>query len=272
VPDYRTEQIPRKKVTWPAQERKHFGAAELSELAATIRVHGILEAIGVAREGDGYIGLWGQRRWMAAELAGLETIPAVVRDKPRNEAEALEIRLIENMARQGLAPLEQAAGLDQLMKATGSTASDVARRVGMKPATVTKSLSLLHLPEPIREKIDAGLISAGAGYELARVEDPRLQMEFAEKVAGGTLTRDGISGFLKREKRNRSKPSSVNSARVAAVLGAGRTIVLSGSGITSLDVMIQWLEELLGRARKVRPQGIEIRTFVKMLKDQAKTE
>ena len=59
-----------------------FGQAELAELAATIRAHGILEAIGVIRDGDGYLGLWGHRRWMASELAGLELIPAVVRDKP----------------------------------------------------------------------------------------------------------------------------------------------------------------------------------------------
>jgi hypothetical protein len=100
VSDFRVEQIPRKKISWPPQERKHFGEVELAELAETIRAHGILEPIGVIRDGDGYQGLWGQRRWIAAELAGLELVPAVVRDKPRTEAEAMEIRLIENMARE----------------------------------------------------------------------------------------------------------------------------------------------------------------------------
>src|SRR5580700_8405972 len=99
VSDCHVEQIPRNKITWPEQERRHFGQPELAELAETIRAHGILEPIGVIRDGDGYQGLWGQRRCMAAELAGLELVPAVVRDKPRTEAEAMEIRLIENMAR-----------------------------------------------------------------------------------------------------------------------------------------------------------------------------
>src|SRR5580658_5398425 len=97
--EYQTQQILRKKIIWRDNERKHFGRPELEELAETIRAHGLLEPIGVVHDGDNYIGIWGQRRWMAAELAGLEMVPARVRETPLTEADLREMRLIENFAR-----------------------------------------------------------------------------------------------------------------------------------------------------------------------------
>jgi ParB family chromosome partitioning protein len=267
--DYQVEQIPIKKIIWPAQERKYFGPEELAELAATIRVHGILEPIGVVQDGEGYQGLWGQRRCMAAALAALELIPAVVRDNPRSEGERIEIRLIENISRESLRPLEQSVGLDQFMKASGLTASGVAKRVGMKPAAVTKSLALLNLPAAIREKIDAGSINAAAGYHLARVDDKQIQAELAGQVESGGLSRDGLIARVKAIKRGKSDGAQSKS-RVTAMLDQRRSVTLSGDGLASVEVLIDWLEELLAKARKVRPQNLALATFIHMLRDQSK--
>jgi ParB family transcriptional regulator, chromosome partitioning protein len=267
--EYPVEQIPRKKITWPAQERKHFGQAELAELAATIRVHGILEPIGVVRDADGYQGLWGQRRWMAAELAGLELIPAVVRDKPRTEAEAMEIRLIENISREFLRPLEQAVGLDQLIRTGGLSASEVAKRVGMKSAAVTKSLSLLQLSEPIRQQIDAGLISPAAGYELSRVEDPLLRSQLAAQAAGGTLTRDALAGTIKALKRPATEATETNRSRVTAKLSSGRLVTVCANNLT-VESVITTLEDLLARLRAARNKGLALGTMLKVLADESR--
>jgi ParB family transcriptional regulator, chromosome partitioning protein len=265
---YCVEQIHRKKITWPEQERKHFGQAELAELAATVRIHGLLEPIGVVRDGEGYRGLWGQRRWMASEIVGLEFIPAVVRERPPSETEAMEIRLIENMSRVDLRPLELSVGLDQLMQASGLSASDVAKRVGMKPAAVSKSLSLLQLPDPIRQQIDAGVISPGAGYELARVEDPKLRMEFAAQVAGGTLTRDALAGRIKAIKRPPTPPAENKKSRATAKLTGDRLVTVCASNLT-VDSVITTLEDLLARCRAARNKGLGLSTMLKVLADEA---
>lgn len=264
-----TELIHCNKISWPAQERKHFGQAELAELAATIRLHGILEPVGVFRDGDSYQGLWGQRRWMATELAGLDLIPAVVRDKPISEAEAMEIRLIENISRESLRPLEQSVGLDQLMKASGLTASDVAKRVRMKPAAVSKSLSLLKLSEPIRQQIDAGSIGAGAGYELARVENPQLQMELAEQVAAGTLTRDALAGRIKRIKSPSTPATGHKQSRITAKLSGGRLVTVCAVNLT-VDSVITTLEDFLARCRAARTKGLALRTMLNVLADETR--
>jgi ParB family chromosome partitioning protein len=263
------EQIPLKAITWTQQERKYFGAEELAELAATIKEHGLLQPIGVSRSGEGYVGRWGERRCRAAELAGLDSALAVICDKPESDAEAIEIRLIENLQRQNLLPGEQAMGLAELMKAGNLNVSQVAKRVGMKPAAVTKSLALVSLPEPIRLKIDAGLISAAAGYELARIEDMQLQADLAEQVAAGTLNRDALSGRIKSMNRA-SGDRAKSMRRVTAMLDHQRSVTLSGTGLASVEVLIGWLEELLGKARKARPQNLALGTFIKMLRDQSK--
>jgi ParB family transcriptional regulator, chromosome partitioning protein len=264
------QQIPLKKITWGENDRKYFDKQRIIELAATIEAHGILEAVGVKPEGERYIGLWGQRRCLAAEMVGLETVPAAVCAKTMTEAEAREIRLIENVARESLRPLEQAIALQQLMQVGGLSASEVANRVGLNPAAVTKSLALLSLSEPLRDLINSGAISAAAGYELARIDNPQIQAELAREVAAGRLSRDALVGKIKALKRG-APDSSRARARVTAVLDANRSVTLTGGGLCSLETLIQWLEDLLARARKARPQNLELGTFIKMLKDQSRS-
>jgi ParB/RepB/Spo0J family partition protein len=246
----------------------HFGEAELQQLAATIEAHGVLEPIGVVRDGDGYLGLWGERRLRAAALAGLKFIPAVVRDKPGSEAETIEVRLIENLSREGLRPLEQAAGLDQLMKAGGLTASEVAKRVGLTPAAVTKSLSLLSLPVTLRDAVDAARIPAGAGYDLSRIGDPHLQSQLAAEVAAGALTRDGLAGRIRSAKRAPATGVEGRPSRVTAKLSGRRVVTVSAADLT-VESLIATLEDLLARCRSARPKGLSLRTLMTLLADEA---
>jgi ParB-like chromosome segregation protein Spo0J len=205
---------------------------------------------------------------MAAELAGLELIPAVVRNKPTTEAAAMEIRLIENLARESLRPLELSAALDQLIKVGALSVTEVGKRIGMKPAAVSKSLSLLQLPESIRGKIDAGVISAGAGYELTRVADPQLQTEFSEQVSSGSLTRDGLAGKIKSIKRRNTPATETKSSRVTAKLTGGRLVTVCGGNLT-VEAVIKILEELLARCRSARSKGLALRTMLNVLADEA---
>jgi ParB family chromosome partitioning protein len=260
-------QIPIDAITWPEQERKSFPEDGIAELGETIQNHGILAPIVVRRKGDRYEGICGQRRWLGGKRIGLKDVPAIVHDNIKSEAEVVEIRLIENTARQHLAPLEQADGLAHLMEIANLSASDAAKRVGMNPAAVTKALSLRQLPDWIREKISAGVISAGAGYELARIKDPEVQAELAKQVASGALSRDRLVAMVKARKRG-AKKARPSGARVTATLDSNRSITLSGNGMDSVEVLIQWLEELLIKARKARPQNLALATFLHILRDQ----
>jgi ParB family chromosome partitioning protein len=262
-------QIPVDAITWPEQERKSFPEDGIAELAETIRLHGIVSPIGVRRKGDRFEGIWGQRRWLGGKRIGLKEVPAIVCDKIQSEAEVAEIRLMENTARKNLDPLELGDGLAHLMEIGNLSASDVANRVGLNPAAVTKSLSLCQLPDWIREKISAGMISAGAGYELARIKDTEVQAELAKQVASGALSRDRLVATIKARKRG-AKKAGPSGTRVTAMLDSNRSISLSGNGMDSVEVLIQWLEELLTKARKVRPQNLALGTFINMLRDQSK--
>jgi hypothetical protein len=160
-------------------------------------------------------------------------------------------------------------GIARYMKTSGLAASEVAKRVGLNPAAVSKSLALLSLPDWLREQINLGAISAAAGYELSRIDNPQLQSELAGEVAAGRLSRDGVAGRVKAAKRAKADTSEARS-RVTIALDAHRSVTLAGDGLSSLETLIDWLEELLTKARKARPQNLELGTFTKMLKDQAR--
>lgn len=144
----------------PYQPRKHFDDAALKELAASLKRHGVVQPLVVTPEAGGKFTLIaGERRWRAAQLAGLPTVPAIVRS--RKAVEQLELALIENVQRVDLSPLEQAFSIQQLHDQFSLAYEEIAKRLGKAPSTVNNHVRLLQLPDAARDALAAGKISEG---------------------------------------------------------------------------------------------------------------
>lgn len=170
----------------PYQPRQDFGAEGLAELAASIREHGVVQPVIVRRRGVGYELVAGERRWRAARLAGLRSIPAVVREL--SDGEAAMIALIENVQREDLNPLEEAQAYRCLMEEFGLTQEEVARRVGKSRPAVANALRLLGLDEAVRGWVAEGKLSAGHARAVACLESPLAQREVARRAVEGGLS------------------------------------------------------------------------------------
>ncbi len=155
----------------PRNPRRFFDDAELHDLASSIRQHGIVQPIVVrtlAR--DRYEIIAGERRWRAAQLAGLIEIPVIIRDV--DDKTALEIAIVENVQRSDLNALEEALGYEQLIAEYGYTQNDLGEIIGKSRSHVANSLRLLKLPEPVRDMLAAGSLSAGHARALVSTSDP----------------------------------------------------------------------------------------------------
>ncbi|MEL6752578.1 MAG: ParB/RepB/Spo0J family partition protein [Pseudomonadota bacterium] len=162
----------------PAQPRQIFDAAGLEELANSIRIKGVLQAILVRpdpKKSGSYQIVAGERRWRAAKRAGLETIPAVIKDM--DELELLEIGIIENVQRQDLNPMEEAEAYGALMKRFGRTQEGLAESVGKSRAHIANTIRLLKLPEPVREMVREQKLSAGHARAIIVAPDPESAAE-----------------------------------------------------------------------------------------------
>jgi len=188
----------------PHQPRKEFDQARLEELALSIQEHGIVQPIVVRKVEDGYEIVAGERRWRAAQMAGLTKVPAIVREF--TEAERMEIALIENLQREDLNPIEEAEAYRTLMESFGLTQEALARRLGRSRAQVANTLRLLQLPERVQEEVRAGRLSMGHAKVLCGVEDPERVVALAEKViAKGLSVRELEQELTPREKRPRAR-------------------------------------------------------------------
>lgn len=155
----------------PRNPRRFFDDTELHDLASSIRQHGIVQPI-VARtmSQDRYEIIAGERRWRAAQLAGLIEIPVIIRDV--DDKTALEIAIVENVQRADLNPLEEALGYEQLIAEYGYTQNDLGEIIGKSRSHVANSLRLLKLPDPVRDLLAAGSLSAGHARALVSTPDP----------------------------------------------------------------------------------------------------
>ncbi|WP_137133657.1 ParB/RepB/Spo0J family partition protein [Rhizobium sp. FKY42] len=154
----------------PRNPRRMFDEAELHDLAASLRQHGIVQPVVVRPVSVGFEIIAGERRWRAAQLAGLIEIPVIVRDV--DDRTALEIAIVENVQRSDLNPLEEALGYEQLIAEHGYTQNDLGEIIGKSRSHVANSLRLLKLPEPVRDMLAGGKLSAGHARALVSTSDP----------------------------------------------------------------------------------------------------
>ena len=170
----------------PRQPREAFGEESLGALAASIREVGVLQPIVVRRQERGYELVAGERRLRAARLAGLATVPAVIRET--DESESLREALIENIHRQDLAPLELAAAFQELQDDLGVSQEELAERLGYSRPHVANTIRLLGLPAEVQKLVADGSLSAGHARALLALEDPEGQRTVALRVAAEGLS------------------------------------------------------------------------------------
>lgn len=169
------------------QPRTRFDDTALGELSASIRANGVLQPVIVRRlDGDRYELIAGERRWRAARQAGLDHVPALVREA--GESEALELALVENLQRQDLNPIERATAYRQYLDTFGGTAESLARRLGESRANVSNYLRLLSLPEEIRQMVESGDLSMGHARALLSAEDEQRQLTIARMAVRRNLS------------------------------------------------------------------------------------
>ena len=170
----------------PYQPRRHFREEALVQLAQSIQTTGIIQPLVLRPVGMRFQLLAGERRWRAAQRAGLTRVPAVVRRVP-DEA-ALEIMLVENIQREDLNPIEQAQAFARLIEEFHLTQEDVATRTGKDRATVANAVRLLRLDKPILDMVEEGRLTAGHARALLAVGDTTLRLELSQRAARRGLT------------------------------------------------------------------------------------
>ena len=185
--DTRIETLPLREIEPdPGQPRKTFDDETLTELSASIAEHGLLQPIAVRpKPSGGYLIVAGERRWRASRMAGLTEVPVIVKDV--TDEQAMELALVENLQREDLDPVEEAAGIRELMTRCDLTQEQAARKLGKSRSALANSLRLLSLPETVLELLKSGFITIGHAKVVLGLPTPELQEEAAQMIADNQL-------------------------------------------------------------------------------------
>ena len=220
------------------QPRKRFDTEALSDLADSIRIHGVIQPIAVRRLASGYYQIIaGERRWRAAKQAGLDEIPAVIIEA--DDRKVMEIGLIENLQREDLNPAEEARGYQTLMEEYGLTQEQVAERMGKSRPAVTNTLRLLALPEDLLKLVEEGTLSAGHARAILGAPTQALQREAAKQVLERGLSVRQTEALIKTLQKQQDKPQKKSQDESALYLGElekslsgrlGRKVTISHHG------------------------------------------
>jgi len=196
----------------PLQPRGSITPESLVDLVDSVKEHGILEPLVVAKTPAGFQIIAGERRWRASKLAGLTHVPAIIREtSPKG---MLEMALVENVQRVDLNALDRAAGFERLMNEFGLTTSEIAVRIGKSVAYVSNSMRLLSLPDALKDGLLSGLITEGHARALASIDDPNLMVEAYKIIlreSGSVRRAEELARRMKTQSQQDPKPK----ARVA---------------------------------------------------------
>ncbi len=198
----------------PEQPRSRFEEQALNELASSIASNGIVQPIVLRRIGDSYQIVAGERRWRAAQRAGLRTVPAVIREVADDKI--LEIALIENIQREELNPIEEANAFRNLIDKIGLTQEELSERIGKERTLIATALRLLKLPNEIQQLIAEGKITAGHGRALLLASDRNLQIRSARTIIEKRLSVRETEKMVKRAGSEASQ--NTDNKRVAATV------------------------------------------------------
>jgi len=253
----------------PAQPRRRFDEEALQALAGSIAERGVVQPVLVRpRAGGRYELVAGERRWRAAQLAGLEQIPGLVQE--HDDAASLEVALVENMARQDLNPVEAARGVAALVEELGLTREEAGRRVGRGRVAISNLLRLLDLPDEALALLEEGRLTEGHGRALLLAPDHGDRRRLARAAAEGgwsvrvteTRAREAGAGKARSASRGRAALHPDQEAAVAqiadalgAALGAEVRVRPRGKGFKA-EVAFEDLDEALALARRLRPRAV----------------
>ena len=233
----------------PKQPRTKFDPEALAGLAASIESSGVVQPLLVRPLHDGsYELIAGERRWRAAQQAGLEKVPAVVRDSER--AERLQVALIENMVREDLNPVEEARACAALVEDLGLSKEELARRIGRSRPAVSNLIRLLDLPDEALELLESGELSEGHGRALLAADGNDVRRRLARAAAKGD--------WSVRETENRVKLASQPKQR------KGSRATIGAEEASALRDAADKLETVLGHEVKVRPRGGELAIEIRL--------
>ena len=235
----------------PFQPRNKIKPADIEELSASIKEHGILEPLVIAETPAGYQIIAGERRWRAAQLAGLTKVPVVI--KKVTPRQMLEMALIENVQRSDLNPLERAQAFQQLLREFNLTVGDVATRISKSGSYVSNSLKLLQLPDAIKDGISGGLITEGHARALAGITDPKAMIDAYKQLL--------VSKGSVRE--------AEEIARMWREIHGTEAIKTKKKSVTSVvDPEVKQWEE---RLRKIIAARSEVASNIKLTRSQTQT-
>ncbi|HXN39819.1 MAG TPA: ParB/RepB/Spo0J family partition protein [Solirubrobacteraceae bacterium] len=252
----------------PKQPRRRFDAQTLEQLALSLGERGVLQPVLVRPKAGGtYELVAGERRWRAAQIAGLQSIPAIVRQ--REDAAALELALIENMAREDLNPIEEAHACAALVEELGLTREQVGRRVGRGRVAVSNLVRLLDLPDEAIELLQAGQLSEGHGRALLLADDHSARRSLAALAAqegwSVRVTEDRARQSNARAPRGTPKravhPDQEQAASeiaqaLAGALGAEVRVKVARDGGYRAELSFSTPEEAIALARSIRPRSL----------------
>lgn len=242
--------------------RRNFGEDDLEDLTASVRERGILQPIIVrplAGVVDAYEIIAGERRWRAAQRAGLHDVPVILVEA--NDREALEIAIVENVQRADLNAIEEAAGYERLIAEFDYTQNDLARVIGKSRSHVANTLRLSKLPEPVRRMVSEGSVSAGHARALLSVSDPE---QMARKIVDEGLSVRDIERIVQQEARGETKsvpgkPKAEKDPDTRAVekaleeaLGLSVSIAHRANGGGDVRISYKTLEQLDALCRRLR--------------------